>query len=95
MNVLSNAEINNSVKTISSHWNVKNDALHRRFEFENFVQAFGFMASVALVAEKENHHPEWTNVYNKVDVKLSTHDAGGITEKDFKLAKRIDIIFQK
>jgi 4a-hydroxytetrahydrobiopterin dehydratase len=65
------------------------DRLVRRFEFANFVDAFGWMASVALVAEKLDHHPEWKNVYGKVDVELTTHDSGGITEMDFTLAGKM------
>ena len=66
------------------------DAITRRFTFADFNGAFGFMARVALAAEKMNHHPEWTNVYNKVDVTLSTHDAGGLTVRDVKLATIVD-----
>jgi 4a-hydroxytetrahydrobiopterin dehydratase len=66
------------------------DAISRRFVFKNFNQAFGFMTRVALVAEKMDHHPEWSNVYRTVDVTLSTHDAGGLTEKDVALAKTMD-----
>ena len=66
------------------------DAIARTFEFKNFVEAFGFMTKVALKAEKMNHHPEWSNVYGKVEIKLSTHDAGGLTELDVKLARAID-----
>ena len=62
-------------------------ALQKSFKFDDFNQAFGFMSRVALKAEQMNHHPEWFNVYNRVDVTLSTHDAGGVTELDFKLAK--------
>jgi 4a-hydroxytetrahydrobiopterin dehydratase len=68
------------------------DAVTRKFEFKDFNQAFGFMARAALVAEKMNHHPEWFNVYNKVEVTLSTHDAGGVTELDVKLAEAMDKI---
>ncbi|MBN9064846.1 MAG: 4a-hydroxytetrahydrobiopterin dehydratase [Rhizobiales bacterium 65-9] len=68
------------------------DAIARRFTFKNFSEAFGFMARVALVAEKMDHHPEWSNVYKTVDVTLSTHDAGGLTELDVALAKRMDAI---
>lgn len=67
-----------------------NGKLARRFEFADFVTAFGWMASVALVAEKLDHHPEWKNVYKTVDVELTTHDAGGVTEMDFKLARRMN-----
>ncbi|MCH5690509.1 4a-hydroxytetrahydrobiopterin dehydratase [Niabella sp. W65] len=72
-------------------WQEEQNKLYRRFEFGNFSEAFAFMTRVALEAEKMNHHPEWKNVYNMVDVWLSTHDAGDIvTEKDHKLAQKID-----
>jgi 4a-hydroxytetrahydrobiopterin dehydratase len=72
-------------------WTEKENALYRKFEFKNFIEAFSFMSKVALIAEKMNHHPRWTNVYNVVEVWLSTHDAGNIvTEKDHKLAAQID-----
>ena len=67
-------------------------ALNRTFTFRDFNEAFGFMARVALVAEKSDHHPEWRNVYKTVDVLLTTHDAGGVTEKDIELAKAMDAI---
>jgi 4a-hydroxytetrahydrobiopterin dehydratase len=67
-------------------WQVKDGKLHREIRFKGFVEAFGFMASLALVAEAKNHHPEWCNVYNRVVVDLSTHDAGGLTKLDFELA---------
>jgi 4a-hydroxytetrahydrobiopterin dehydratase len=74
-----------------SNWKEENNALHRNFEFKDFSEAFAFMTRVALAAEKMDHHPEWKNVYNKVTIKLNTHDAGDIvTEKDRKLAKIID-----
>lgn len=66
------------------------DALSKVYKFGSFTSAFGFMTMVALQAEKMNHHPEWFNVYNRVDVTLSTHDAGGLTQKDVKLAQRMD-----
>ena len=65
-------------------------AISRQFKFKNFNEAFGFMTRAALVAEKINHHPEWSNVYSSVNVTLSTHDAGGVTELDIKLAKAMD-----
>ncbi|TDR33456.1 pterin-4-alpha-carbinolamine dehydratase [Aquamicrobium defluvii] len=68
-------------------------AIERRFVFRNFSEAFAFMTRVAMAAEKMNHHPEWSNVYKTVDVRLTTHDAGGLTELDFVLARRIDTIF--
>lgn len=71
-------------------WTREGDKLHRTFTFADFVTAFGFMASVALIAERMDHHPEWSNVYRTVRVDLSTHDAGGITVLDVKLATAID-----
>jgi 4a-hydroxytetrahydrobiopterin dehydratase len=72
-------------------WEEKNNTLYRTFEFKNFSQAFAFMTRVALAAEKMDHHPLWTNVYNKVEIWLSTHDAGDVvTDKDRKLAEKID-----
>ena len=70
-------------------WELAGDTIARTFQFPNFVQAFGFMASAAIVAEKMNHHPEWSNVYNRVTVNLTTHDAGGLTDLDFELAKKM------
>ena len=69
------------------------DAIQRRFTFADFNAAFGFMTRAALVAEKMDHHPEWSNVWNRVDVALSTHDAGGLTTRDIALAKAMDVIF--
>jgi len=75
-------------------WKEENNTLYKKFEFKDFSGAFGFMTRVALAAEKMDHHPLWTNVYNKVGIWLSTHDAGDIvTDKDRKLAKKIDEIF--
>ena len=74
-------------------WEEKNNTLYRSFSFKTFSEAFAFMTRVALEAEKMDHHPLWTNVYNKVEIWLSTHDAGDIvTEKDRKLAKKIDAL---
>ena len=66
------------------------DAIAKGFRFKDFNAAFGFMTRVALLAEKQDHHPEWFNVYNRVDITLSTHDAGGLSERDIQLAKAID-----
>ncbi len=72
-------------------WEEKNNTLYRKFEFKNFSEAFAFMTRVALEAEKIDHHPDWSNVYNTVEISLSTHSAGDVvTEKDRKLAKKID-----
>lgn len=71
-------------------WNLKDGKLQKSFKFSNFIEAFGFMTRIALEAEKINHHPEWSNVYNSVTINLSTHDVGGITDYDIKLAKIID-----
>lgn len=72
-------------------WKEQNNQLVRNFEFKDFVEAFSFMTKVALLAEKHNHHPEWSNVYNNVEIRLSTHDAGNIiTDKDRKLAAAIE-----
>jgi 4a-hydroxytetrahydrobiopterin dehydratase len=76
------------------NWSVQTQKLHRQFQFPSFVEAFGFMSSVALVAESMGHHPEWSNVYNKVTVDLTTHDAGGITNLDVDLAKRMSQLAQ-
>ena len=73
-------------------WNsvASRDAITRKFEFANFNEAFGFMTRVALLADKMDHHPEWFNVYNKVEVTLSTHDAGGVTQNDIDMATALD-----
>ena len=68
------------------------DAIHKTFTFKDFNEAFGFMARAALIAEQSNHHPEWCNVWNRVEVTLSTHAAGGLTELDVKLAEALDAI---
>ena len=72
-------------------WKEIDNSLQRSFEFKNFIEAFAFMTKVAFLAEKMNHHPEWKNVYNKVEITLTTHDAGNtVTEKDRKLAEQIN-----
>ena len=83
---LSELEIGEELKK-SSEWSVKNDKLHKEFKFDNFNQAFGFMTRAAMEIEKMNHHPEWFNVYNRITVELTTHDAGGITKNDVNLAR--------
>ncbi len=77
-----------------SVWEEKNNKLYKKFQFKNFSEAFAFMTRIALVAEKMDHHPEWKNVWNTVEIWLSTHDAGDIvTEKDRRLADKIDELF--
>jgi 4a-hydroxytetrahydrobiopterin dehydratase len=71
-------------------WKVVNGKINKTFEFDDFVQAFGFMTRVAMAAEKIDHHPEWFNVYNRVRIDLVTHDIGGISNYDIKLARTID-----
>lgn len=95
MNKLNQQEIQARMKEIASAWEVKGKFISCEFVFKNFIEAFSFMTAVALVAEKSGHHPNWENVYNKVIISLSTHDADGITSKDFDLAKAIDKISNK
>ena len=73
-------------------WDPSRDAIHRVFRFRDFVTAFGFMARVALAAERASHHPEWLNVYDRVEITLTTHDAGGLTSLDLTLAAEIDAL---
>ncbi len=89
MDKLSETEIRHAVTTLPG-WDVKDEKLHREYKFDDFVHAFGFMATAALAIEKMNHHPEWSNVYNRVTVDLTTHDAGGISSKDIELARLLD-----
>ena len=90
---LSAAERSQALKELSQWQAVKHgDAIARSFKFKNFSEAWGFMARVALLAESQDHHPEWFNVYNKVDITLSTHDCGGLSARDVKLAKSIDAL---
>jgi len=84
-------EIKTAIRSLSG-WSLRDGKLHKEVKLKNFVQAFGFMSQVALVAESMNHHPEWSNVYNRVRIDLTTHEAGGITERDIDLARRIDAI---
>jgi 4a-hydroxytetrahydrobiopterin dehydratase len=82
-------EIQKAIAELDS-WTVENGKLHREYQFRSFVQAFGFMTQVALLAERAAHHPEWFNVYNRVVVDLTTHEAGGITQKDLDLAREME-----
>jgi 4a-hydroxytetrahydrobiopterin dehydratase len=85
------SEIQQALADLRS-WTVVDGKLHREYRFRGFVQAFGFMAQAALLAERAAHHPEWFNVYNRVVVDLTTHEAGGITTKDFDLAREMEAI---
>lgn len=81
------AELNDGLET---PWELKDGKLYKEFKFKTFIRAFGWMTQIAIWAEKLKHHPEWFNVYNRVEVNLTTHDAGGISELDFKLAKKME-----
>ncbi len=83
---LSQMDIDEQLKNLPG-WSVVNEKLHKEFQFESFNQAFGFMTRAAMEIEKMNHHPEWFNVYNRITIDLTTHDAGGITKNDVNLAK--------
>lgn len=90
MKKLSTTQIEYALKTNLSRWQLEGDFIRRDFEFKDFITAWGFMNRVALLAEKVDHHPNWENVYNRVTIRLSTHDAGGLTDKDLQLAAHID-----
>ncbi|MEO0575043.1 MAG: 4a-hydroxytetrahydrobiopterin dehydratase [Pseudomonadota bacterium] len=85
MNAMQDHEVTAALQTLNG-WALKEGKLAAQFEFADFVSAFSFMSGVALIAERMGHHPEWFNVYNRVEIELTTHDAGGITGKDFALA---------
>ena len=90
--LLSPEEVKQELEKLGRGWVVKDNKLFKVFEFKDFNKAFGFMARVALEAERLQHHPEWFNVYNRVEISLTTHDLGGISTYDFKLARRIEEI---
>lgn len=94
MSKLNEQEIQDKMKGLDPHWVLKGKLIHREFLFKDFIQAFSFMTSVAFIAEKSGHHPNWKNVYNKVTIALTTHDADGLTDKDFQLAKKIDEVLK-
>lgn len=91
---LDQQEIDKKLDTLQQNWVQEGGLIKREFVFENFVLAFGFMTTVAIEADNANHHPDWQNVYNKVNISLSTHDAGGLTDQDFDLAAKIDKLFK-
>ncbi|MGK7885830.1 MAG: 4a-hydroxytetrahydrobiopterin dehydratase [Crocosphaera sp.] len=94
VNLLSADELQTALNELEG-WTIQEGKLHRKFQFSSFVEAFGFMSSVALVSESMGHHPEWFNVYNRVTIDLTTHDAGGITLKDVELAKKANELARK
>ena len=88
---LSESSIEEKLKNLPG-WSIKKDKLHKEFQFNDFNQAFGFMTRAAMEIEKMNHHPEWFNVYNRITVELTTHDAGGITKNDVNLARILNTL---
>ena len=90
---LSDQEREDALARLSGwEWDPAREAIRKRFTFADFNAAFGFMTRVALAAERADHHPEWSNVWNRVDIALTTHDAGGLTARDIALAKRIEAL---
>ena len=94
MRKFSGPELKQALDTLTA-WTVVNGKLHKEYKFTDFIHAFGFMTTAALAIEKMDHHPEWSNVYNRVTVDLTTHDAQGITQKDIDLAKLLDSTAKK
>ena len=92
--LISKDELNQKINTLSKNWVIEDVFLKGSFVFKNFDDAFSFMKKVAIKCEDMNHHPKWTNVYNKIDIELYTHDSGGITEKDFELSSYMDAEFK-
>ncbi len=93
LTLLPDEEIRIRLLTLPS-WDLRPGELHRTFSFRDFSEAFGWMTRAALAAEKRDHHPDWSNVYSTVDVRLSTHDAGGITTLDFELAAEFERLYE-
>ena len=93
MKALSEQEVKNYLKLNLKKWDFYNNTIKRDFKFKTFVDAFSFMTAVALEAEKLEHHPDWSNIYNNVSINLNTHDANGVTKLDFDLANKIDSIY--
>ena len=93
--LLSESEVNEKMNILSKNWRIDGLFLKGSYEFKNFDQAFNFMRVVAVKFEEMIHHPKWTNVYNKLDIELYTHDLGGITNKDFELSLFMDREFRK
>lgn len=95
MKALSKQEAEEFLTLHLQEWILGKDTIKRDFKFKSFVEAFSFMTAIALEAEKINHHPDWTNSYNRVTIVLTTHEANGLTSRDFDLAKTIDGIYGK
>lgn len=95
MKSLTEQQVTKSLKENLRDWTFENNTIFRNFEFKTFVEAFSFMTAVALEAEKMNHHPDWSNSFNKVSIGLTDHKAGGVTQLDFELAETIDHIFTR
>lgn len=91
MSKMSGSEIQSALTGLSG-WTIVNEKLHREIKFKDFIHAFSFMTRAALAAESMGHHPEWSNVYDRVVIDLTTHDAGGISKKDFELAAKLDAL---
>jgi 4a-hydroxytetrahydrobiopterin dehydratase len=91
MNTYNQDQIKAKLENING-WSFENNALEKKFVFKDFKEALSFMVRVGLICETKNHHPEWTNIYNKLTIRFNTHDAGGVTDKDFMLAGEIDKI---
>ena len=89
--ILSNKQLNEYLEDLNG-WSVVNEKLSKTFKFSSFIQAFGFMTQVAITSEAMDHHPEWSNVYNRVEINLVTHCEGGITKLDIELAMKVDSI---
>ena len=95
MKPLTKDEVNSYLALNLKGWSYTGTAITREFKFRNFIDAFSFMTGIALEAEKMDHHPDWTNVYDKVTISLNTHSAKGITQLDFDLAKKIDASYKR
>ncbi len=95
MKTLSDQQIRENLQQLDSAWQLEGQFIKRSFQLKDFTAAFSFMTAVALLAEKADHHPNWENSYNRVNIALTTHSAGGLTEKDFDLATKIDAYFRQ
>jgi 4a-hydroxytetrahydrobiopterin dehydratase len=94
MQKYTSSEVTTAMTSIND-WILIEDRIIKEFQFADFVEAFGFMSRVALLAERANHHPEWSNVYNRVNIELTSHDVGGLSARDFKMASEIDNLKRK